>query len=145
MKTIRSLTFSSLMLALLASCLGAGIARAQEWQGKFTLPFDARWGQATLPAGDYALSVDQSGGAAIVTLSSGQNNVALIRAQGHDLKTMDSSSLIVTGGRGMNTVRELKLADLGVVLYFPPSHPGQTAAEEKQMARVVPVTAGAGR
>jgi len=145
MKRIRSFTLSSLVLALITSCLGAGMAKAQEWQGKFTLPFEARWGQASLPAGDYSFTVDQTAAAAVITLSSGQKTVALIHAQGHDLKTMDSSSLIIANGRGMNTVRELKLGDLGVVLYFPPSHPRQTAAEEKQMAKVIPVAPGAGR
>ena len=145
MKRIRSFTFSSLVLALIASCLGAGMAKAQAWQGEFTLPFEARWGQATLPAGDYSFKVDQAEGAAVISLSSAHKNVALIRAQGHNLKTVDSSSLVIASGRGMNTVRELKLGDLGVVLYFAPSHPRQTAAEEKQMAKVIPVAPGAGR
>ena len=68
MKRIRSFALSSLVLALIASCLSAGMAKAQEWQGQFTLPFEARWGQAILPAGDYSFTVDQTLGAAVITL-----------------------------------------------------------------------------
>jgi hypothetical protein len=143
MKRIRSFTLSSLVMALLASCVGAGIARAQEMQGKFTLPFDARWGQITLPAGDYSFTVDQSQSAARLVLSGEKN--AILHAQGYEPRTMDSSVLVVAKDRGINTVRELKLAELGVVLYFTPSRPHQTAAEEKQIAKVIPVTPGAGR
>ncbi|HEV2424944.1 MAG TPA: hypothetical protein VGZ29_08965 [Terriglobia bacterium] len=144
MKTIRRFTLGSLVLALLASCLGAGMARAQEMQGKFTLPFDARWGQATLPAGDYSFTVDQSKSAARLVLS-GENTRAIIRAQGYDPKSSDSSSLVLATDRGISTVRELKLADLGVVLYFTPSRPHQTAAQEKEMANVIPITPNSGK
>lgn len=144
MKTIRSFTLSSLVLALLASCLSAGMARAQEMQGKFTLPFDARWGQATLPAGDYSFTVDQSQAAAKVVLA-GEKARAIIRAQGYDPKEMDSSALVLAKNHGVNTVRELKLAELGVVLYFTPSRPHQTAAEEKQIAKAIPITPNSGK
>jgi hypothetical protein len=143
MKNIRSFTLSSLVLALLASCVGAGMAKAQEWQGKFTLPFETRWGQATLPAGDYSFTVDQSQSAARVVLSGEKR--AIVHAQGYNPRTMDSSALIVAKDRGINTVRELKLAELGVVLYFTPARPHQTAAEEKQMARAIPISPAAGR
>jgi len=144
MKAIRSFTFSSLILALLASCLSAGMARAQEMRGKFTLPFDARWGQATLPAGNYAFTIDHSQSAAAIVVSGTKTN-AMILAQGYKLKEMGASTLLLTKERGVNTVRELRLAELGVVLYFVPGHPHQTAAEEKEMAQILPVTPGAGR
>ena len=143
MKRIRSFTLSSLVMALLASCLCAGTAGAQEMRGKFTLPFDTRWGQTTLPAGDYSFTVDQSQSAARVVLSG--EKMAILHAQGYNPRRMSSSVLVVAKDRGINTVRELKLAELGVVLYFTPARPHQTAAEERQIAKVIPVTAGAGR
>ena len=33
-------------------------ANAQQYKAKFTLPFEARWGAAVLPAGDYTLWTD---------------------------------------------------------------------------------------
>ena len=44
MKSIRSTVLSTLALALLGPCL----ANAQGLTGKFNLPFEARWGLATL-------------------------------------------------------------------------------------------------
>ena len=143
MKRIRSFTLSSLVMALLTSCLCAGLARAQEMGGKFTLPFDTRWGQTTLPAGNYSFTVDQSRSAARVVLSG--EKTAILHAQGYNPSTLDSSVLVVAKDRGINAVRELKLAELGVVLYFTPAHPHQTAAEEKQIAKVIPITPGTGR
>ena len=59
MKSTRSLkSVRILLLAVLAAGLSASLASAQEYQGKFTLPFEARWGSAVLPAGDYTFRVN---------------------------------------------------------------------------------------
>jgi len=145
MKSIRSLTLCSLLLALLASCLGAASANAQEVKGTFTLPFDARWGKAILPAGPYSFTIDQakSGGPLIL---SGEKVHAIVRNQGFGTKPMDRSALILRSENGVYTVRELRLTDIGMVLYYAPHHPKhQTAAQEREMASLVPVTRGTGR
>jgi hypothetical protein len=42
---------------LMAACLLGSPAKAQaSFQGKFTLPYEVHWGQATLPAGDYVIT-----------------------------------------------------------------------------------------
>ena len=145
MKSIRSFTLSSLVLALLASCLGAASAKAQEFNGKFTLPFEARWGVATLPAGSYSFTVDQtmSGGSLVVV---GEKVRAIIRGQGHNPKMGESSALILRSEKGVYTVRELRMADIGVVLYYGPQHHKRlTAAQEREIASIVPVTRSVGR
>ena len=45
-------------LALLAISIVPSIASAQAYRGKFTLPFAARWGGLTLPAGEYAFTAN---------------------------------------------------------------------------------------
>ena len=61
MKSTRSLnSVRILLLAVLAAGLSASLARAQEYEGKFTLPFEARWGMAVLPPGDYSFRVNPS-------------------------------------------------------------------------------------
>lgn len=43
----------------LALCLAASQGKAQgTYTGKFTLPFEARWGSAVLAPGDYTISMD---------------------------------------------------------------------------------------
>jgi hypothetical protein len=45
-----------LTLGLLVCFLGAGVAKAAPlYRGRFTLPYEVRWGQTVLPAGDYLL------------------------------------------------------------------------------------------
>jgi hypothetical protein len=58
MKSTRSLkSVRILLLAVLAAALSASLASAQDYEGKFTLPFEARWGMAVLPPGDYTFHV----------------------------------------------------------------------------------------
>ena len=45
-------------LALLAISIIPTVASAQSYRGKFTLPFAARWGGLTLPAGVYTFTAD---------------------------------------------------------------------------------------
>jgi hypothetical protein len=64
MKSMRNFTLLKLAMgSLLAICFNAGYANAQTVAGKFTLPFEARWGQATLPAGDYSFRLERGPGA----------------------------------------------------------------------------------
>lgn len=49
-----------LFLAFLATGIFAGVGSAQEeatWNGTFTLPFEARWGNTVLPPGGYTFRV----------------------------------------------------------------------------------------
>lgn len=123
-------------LALLAACLMAGYANAQELQGKFTMPFQAHWGQATLPAGDYSFTVGSSGTLFRVYLYSGRKCVGMIQAQSFDKTYSGPAALTLVQG----TVRALNLPDLGIVLQYAPQHPNHlTAPEERQLAQLVPV------
>jgi hypothetical protein len=121
-------------LALLAACFVAGHANAQVFQGKFTLPFQARWGQATLVAGDYSLAVDSL--RMICTLYRGRNGVGMIPAQSYDKAYSGHAELTVEQG----SVRSLRLPELGIVLQYTPQRPKHlTAPEERQLAHLVPV------
>ena len=125
-------------MALLAVCLMAGHANAQEFQGKFTLPFQARWGQASLPAGDYSFTVGNPGKPFQVHLYSGRKCVGMILAQSFDKTYSGPAELTVEEG----TVRALTLPEIGIVLQYAPQHPKHlTAPEERQLAQMVPVTA----
>ena len=141
MKPIRSLTLVRLgTLTLLAACLSAGLAWAQAAAGKFTLPFEARWGLAILPAGDYSFTVDQPGLTSLLTISRGTRSVALIKCQSYSMTSSGASELtVVRDGRG-NTVRDLRLPQIGMVFHYAPNKPRRTGkASEEEAARAVPV------
>jgi hypothetical protein len=124
-------------LALLAACFNAGLARAQVFQGKFSLPFEARWGQATLPAGDYSFKLDNTSGTCMLRVYRGRDGVGMIMAQASDKASSDRAQLTVVRG----TVRALNLPQIGIVLNYAPHHPEHlTAPEEREVAVTVPVS-----
>jgi len=124
-------------LVLLAVCFNAGHAGAQVFQGKFTLPFEARWGRATLPAGDYSVTLDSANPMCTLKLQRGNRVVAMILAQAKDMNNSGRAELTVVRG----TVRALNLPSIGMVLQYAPHHFNHlTAPEERAIAQVVPVT-----
>ena len=125
-------------LALVAACFNAGFASAQAFQGKFTLPFTARWGQAVLPAGEYWLKLDDVRGTNMLQVYRENRGVALILAQAQNKADSGPAQLTIVRG----TVRTLSLPQMGLTLEYAPQHPKHlTAPEERVIAQIVPVAA----
>jgi len=147
MKSIRNNTLlRTLALGVLVSCLGAAVANAQTFQGKFTLPVEVRWGMATLQPGNYAFSTEGARAGNMLQLIQGGKVVALVLPQGRDPVTAGRSALVIYSGKSGNTVREIRLPDIGVTLHYAPQKPKHgTAAEEREVAQLIPITATATR
>ena len=68
----RKLRFCGLFaLALLAISIAPGVANAQAFRGKFTLPFAAHWGGLALAAGEYSFTADSLTNSTFVTIERG--------------------------------------------------------------------------
>jgi hypothetical protein len=133
-----------LLLAVLAAGLSASLASAQEYQGKFTLPFEARWGKAVLPAGDYSFCVNPSAPPYTVLVSQEGRGGAFIEANVGATRgeVADSSALIAVRNAGSYRIRALRLAEAGVVLeYTPPKAESQLLAQQPELFQRVPVIA----
>ena len=106
-------------LVLIAICASARSASAQNaYQGKFTLPNDVRWANATLPAGDYTFSLSSTTMSGRVFLQ-GPNGGAFILTSATDQRNEgDSSKLTIEHRGGISFVRSMYLADLGVELTY---------------------------
>jgi aspartate oxidase len=143
MKTERtsSTMVGSLVLAVASAFIFAGIASAQVCKGQFTLPFDAHWGGATLPAGDYTFTLNSAGQPSIVKIEQGQRNVALVMAQsGTASDTSKASELTVTRSGGHARIRVLHLAELGTDLYYAaPKAEGREMASTRELIQHLPV------
>ncbi len=146
MKSTRSLkSVRILLLAVLAAGLSASLASAQEYQGKFTLPFEASWGGAVLPAGDYTFRVNASEGPCMVAVSQGRQIVALILTSGTTRgEVAGSSALIAVRSAGSSHIRALQLAEAGLVLeYSPPKAERQILAQQPVLfQRLAVIAAG---
>ncbi|MGD0323818.1 MAG: hypothetical protein ABSD45_08780 [Terriglobia bacterium] len=144
MKSTRSLkSVRILLLAVLAAGLSASLARAQEYEGKFTLPFEARWGKAVLPPGDYSFRVNPSHEPCMALVSQGRQGVALIMANDAAKgEVAGSTALIAVRSAGSYRIRALRLAEAGVVLeYSPPKAERQILAQLPVLFQRVPVIA----
>jgi hypothetical protein len=113
--------------ALAATVLSVGPAFAQRLdkvnaQGKFTLPFEAQWGKATLPAGQYSFQAGRAqGGAQMISVSGetkgSQQTFVIVAA--HDASTNANTSELVCIRQGhTGIVRALVLTNLGETMYF---------------------------
>lgn len=139
MKSIQSFTLKVAMGSLLAVCFNAGVASAQTLAGKFTLPFETHWGPNTLPAGNYSFELDETGPNAIVHVFHGDKSVAFVISQSYNTNPAGRISLTVLRNRSGNTVRDLNLPQLGVVLHYAPKSGSASAAEEREIAQI-PIT-----
>lgn len=135
------LKVKTLVVALFSALVFAGLASAQTAQGKFTLPFEVRWGAATLPAGDYSFTLDKAQSAGLLELYRGKDSIALIRHQSYSLESSGQSVLTVVRSDSGNTVRDLSLPEMGVVLHYAPHKPApRSAAAEREIAQRIPIT-----
>jgi len=134
----------SLILALAGVCLFAGIASAQApaAKGQFTLPFEAKWGMATLPAGDYTFTFDSTTLPALVKIETGGRYVAFVMTQGTEkADASKESELIVTRSGGQARIRVLHLAELGTDFqYSAPKSERREMASAPQLIERVPIT-----
>ncbi|MFN7998142.1 MAG: hypothetical protein U0Q18_31260 [Bryobacteraceae bacterium] len=145
MKSIGRTMRNGLMLGLLASCLGAGLANAEEITGKFTLPFDTQWSVATLKAGDYSFRLERGLPTGMLRLYRGNEAVAMVYAMSYRRKAMEGDALLVNESNGAPEVREMRLGSAGVILYYGPHKPKHgSATEEQQIGQLLPmVSSGA--
>ena len=98
----------------------ASSASAQSYRGKFTLPYETRWGGADLPAGDYSVAVEVIRGTPVLTVA-GNGFSRSIFAGIFDLHTPvdGNGKLEVTDVNGMHVVTRLIAASAGKEYIFP--------------------------
>jgi len=145
MKKIRiPVAIRFLAAALLAVSLNAGRASAQTAVGTFTLPFSAHWGRVTLSPGHYSFTLDESPetGHDVITVRRGSNTVGMVLSVGRDNERAGRSRLIVVGDGAGRSIRELHLAQLGLVFnyYQYKPHRRERATLEREVAQMIPVT-----
>ena len=146
MKSIRIYGLPRILgLAALIVCSSAALASAEMVRGTFSLPFEARWGQAVLPPGNYSFSVDSSGSARLVTSFEGETskNEGAVLPQGYtDQQTLDRSELLLVNTGGNYAIRALRLAPAGITINYPvPKAERQMVVQAPQLLQRIPVMA----
>ena len=113
-----------LLTLVIATCAFTAVANAQpSFIGKFTLPHEVRWGQATLPAGDYFIRMDPSG-PVVVTEAKGDRTVFIKPPIVGDSE-QGGRYLTITNQGNERTVRSLNLPEIGKSVIFAPLSKGE--------------------
>jgi hypothetical protein len=140
---IRHVTTATLLgAALVVVCFSAVTANARSAvRGKFTLPYEVRWGRAVLPAGDYLFTYteDSSHPTVVVRDANTFRTVALERVDVQESGAKGESALLI-GTRGEHrVVHSLRIAELGQVLVYDPALGRARVVEEVRQARAIPI------
>jgi hypothetical protein len=126
-------------MAVGALCLSVTLASAQSaMKGEFTLPFEIHWGRAILPAGQYSFDLESTHAPQMIRVRGEGVNVMLMAQATGDRPTPTDSALVLTRQGDSNFVRSLRLAPLGISLYF--AQPKGQAATVAQVTQSVPVS-----
>jgi len=141
MKSLGFRLLGALTIALLVACCTIQPAQAQGFTGKFTLPFEVRWGIANLPAGDYSFRMAPTPNGALL-LNRGTHTVAIIYAQAFNEKSSPRDALVLSSDGTNTVVRQLTLPTVGLVLYYAPHAPKHGSAQDERMAELtIPIAA----
>jgi hypothetical protein len=118
---MRSLKFLNLLaLVALALCFSAGLGKAQDaYEGTFTLPFEAHWAGAVLPAGDYTISMPSTASPYLVFVRGEGRSVMIFANGAGDNRLSDDSKLIVVDMDGTETIANLEAGQLGLTFDYP--------------------------
>ncbi len=127
--------------ALLAVCFSASTANAQGFKGKFTLPYEVRWGRAVLAPGDYRLTFTQDAAGDMIAIQDAKSFrlVALEQTNNRQDSTEGASELLIRTEGKQRVVYSLRLVELGEAFVYehPPAH--GRAVEEAHQTKTVPV------
>jgi hypothetical protein len=135
-------TIVKLLLGVLfATCVFTTAANAQpSFEGKFTLPYQVRWNDAVLPAGEYYFQLDAAGMPAVIRSKATGKSVNTIPPIVDDGEK-GAARLTVTIRGNERIVRSVNLPQIGMSLVFEPL----TKTERETLAKAgriesVPVT-----
>jgi hypothetical protein len=135
-----------IVLMTLALALTGSVASAQtiEAQGKFNLPFTARWGGLVLAPGAYSFTVSRRGvGTPCITVSQGSRPLGMIMTGPWDTVGAQSSTrsyLTAVAAHGAYRITSLDLRDQGIEFEFVvPKTEALEASNATKRARNVPV------
>lgn len=141
--TARIVLFAAVLLAV--GCFG-GPAKAQsnvpqaDYQGTFTLPFEAHWGKVVLSPGEYQLGF-APGNESVLTIRDAKTSrlVAYEPATIRDGTDGEASALLIGTRGNRQIVHSLRIAELGETYVFDPALAHPHRVQEARRIRVVAV------
>jgi hypothetical protein len=110
-----------LLGVVIATFVLTAAANAQpSFAGKFTLPYEVRWGQAVLPAGDYVIRMDSTASPARISPADGRSAGVYTEYPLVEDSHAGGMYLTITNQANQRRVRSLNLPQLGKMIVFAP-------------------------
>ena len=129
---------------LLTTYMFAGPANAQSnITGKFTLPYEARWGQAVLPPGDYQLTfVNNNAGTMLLIRDAKSLRGVAFESVANSEQSGEGPSALLIGTKGkQRVVYSLTITELGeAFVYERPTGRGSGSQGSGPSHKLSPVT-----
>jgi hypothetical protein len=130
-------------LALLAISIIPTVASAQSYRGKFNLPFAARWGGLTLPAGEYTFTADSVTNASFISIEHDRQYLGRVMVAGVSYDTpYKSSELVAVPAGDTYRISVLRLENQCAISFqIPNREREQMTAQNRRpaLARVIAV------
>jgi hypothetical protein len=127
-KAVAKVCMAALVLGAVATS-----GKAQSiYQGKFTLPVETRWGNATLPAGDYTFTVSSVSSQYRLYIH-GQKTNAIIQTLTAENGTSQHAQLNIVDIADVHSVQTLDAPELGLTFtYWTPTQKHMSSKEARQ-------------
>ena len=109
--------FTAAVLSLTAACIVLP-ANAQSYRGTFTLPFEAHWGMAVLPAGTYTLSTNAPANASIIDVRGNGKQVMVLTGASNPCAASMKGQLEVRNVNGAYVITKLTSGIMGKEISF---------------------------
>jgi hypothetical protein len=124
---------AKLGLALLALGTFASMGNAATaYQGKFTLPVEAQWGNTKLPAGDYTITVPSSGAPYTVYLQGSKASAVIQAVTAEDGAASGRSQLNLRDIAGEQTIEAFEVPGLSLTFIYRTRAQKQPVHETRQ-------------
>jgi hypothetical protein len=137
-------TVRVLIFGLLVSFLWVGAASAApRYRGRFSLPYEVRWGQAVLPAGEYLLRFEdvQTRVFVVIQDATSGKDVAYLAPKTKS-EAQGKSALLIADKGNQRVVHSLRLVELGeVFIYEPALVRGAKDVRETHNVQTLPIVA----
>jgi hypothetical protein len=121
MKSLRcSSAVKTLALAVGVVAFLPTFAPAQDFVGKFTLPYEAYWGQTLLSPGDYSYSLESTGPSArlLVRKSTGTSSFMVMTRSCSSIEPSANTQLAIRQQGADRFISSLYLGEVGEILHF---------------------------
>jgi hypothetical protein len=142
-KSISVKQLYKLALVPLALCLSAGLGKAQNaYQGKFSLPFEVRWQNAVLPAGDYTFTMPSARVPYTMFIRGEGKSVIILAVSGNERTVSEKSELTLVKIGDSYVVRSLEAGQIGLDIDYSA---GSRRATHTALVRVPVELAVAGK